>query len=172
MKDITTYIIAFVGGLIPELTLSYIVMKFMDEGWWVFWVTYIAIQVFYLIVWFFRSIANTLFFRAFLKRQMAKDFYETLIKHRYPIGDYDKVRYLGVERYFEDIVYEPQLQAATRINAAAFCTRLNVLRELGNYQGFLRVRKAAFEAVKKYFMEKDEHIDPQRVNDLRTIKTA
>ncbi len=141
MKDITGFIIAFVGGLIPELTLAYIVMKLTDEGWSIFLLTYIAIQLFYLIVWFFRSIVNTLFFRAFFKRQMVKGIYETLIKHRYPIGDYVIYDKADVERYFEDIAYEPQLQAETRIHAGSICTRFNLLREMGKYQGFLRIRK-------------------------------
>lgn len=172
MKEIKGYFIVFVGGLIPELTLAYIVIRLTNEGWWVFWLTYIAIQVFYLIVWFFRSIVNSLLFRVYFKRQMIKDIFEGLVKWRYPIEDYVIYDKAVVERYFEDIVYEPQIQAETRINAGAVCTRLNVLRELGNYQGFLRVRKAAFEAVKNYFMKKDERIDPQRVVNFSTIKST
>jgi hypothetical protein len=165
MKDITGFIIAFVGGLIPELTLSYIVMKLTDEGWSVFWLTYIAIQLFYLIVWFFRSIVNTLFFRVFWKRQMVKDLYEQLINYRYPIEGYFIYDKADVVRYFEDIAFEPRLQAETRINAGGIYTGFDIMRSVGNFQALFRVRKVAFEAVKEYFMEKDARINPQRVVD-------
>jgi hypothetical protein len=109
-KEITSYVITFVGGLIPELTLAYIIMRITDEGWWMFWLTYLAIQLFYLIVWFFRSIVNTLFFRAFFKRQMVKSIYESLVKRQYPSQGYYMGNTGDVETFFEKISLEPQFQ--------------------------------------------------------------
>jgi hypothetical protein len=173
MNDIRDHvIITFVGGLIPELTLSYIIMKIVDGDWSIFLLTYIAIQLFYLIIWFFRSIVNTVYFRAFSKRQMVKDFYELLIKYRYPIEGYFIYDKADVVRYFEDIAFEPRLKAETRINAGVIYGGFDILRVMGEYQVLFRVRKAALEAVKKYFMEKDARIDPQRIVDPSTIKTA
>jgi len=165
-------IITFVGGLIPELTLSYIVMKLTDEGWSIFLLTYMAIQLFYLIVWFFRSIVKTVVFRAFSKREWVKEYYETLIKYRYPIEGYSIYNKADVERYFGDITNDPRLQAETRINASIIWNGFDLLREMGKYQHFLRLRKVAFEAVKEYFMEKDARINPQHVVHPSKIETA
>lgn len=172
MKGITEFIIAFVGGLIPELTLCYIVMKLTGEGWSIFVITYIAILLFYLIVWFFRSIVGWISFIVYHKKQMVKGIYEELINHRYPIENYNVYDKAYIREYFEDIVYEPQLQAETRIHAGSVCTQFNVLLDMGKIQGFFRVRKATFEALNKYFSAKDPRIDPQNPIDFSKIKNA
>lgn len=94
---------------------------------------------------------------------MVKDFYEALIRHNYPIENHNVCDKTYAKEYFEDIFYDPQLQAETRINAGAFCTSLNVFLELGNLQGFFHIRKADFEALNKYFSAKDARINPQSV---------
>jgi len=62
-----------------------------------------------------------------------------------------------------------QHHVETRINAASYAAHFSLLRELGNFQGLFRLRKAAFEALKKYFNEKDERIVPQRAMKSSTI---
>ncbi|MDH3353253.1 MAG: hypothetical protein OEL87_02295 [Nanoarchaeota archaeon] len=172
MKDITAFAITFVGGLIPETLLSYFVMKLSGEGWSVFWLTYFAIQAFYLIVWFFRSIVNWVLYRIFWKKSLVKGIYESLIGSRYPNEGYYLSSSGDVETFFEDITYEPQLSVETRIHAASLCTRFNVLHELGNIQGMYRLRKVAFEALSKYFNGKDCRINPQHIVDFNSIETA
>ena len=91
---------------------------------------------------------------------------------RLEIGEYVIYDKADVERYFEEIAFEPQLHTDTRIHAGSICTRFNMLREMGKYQGFLRIRNVAFEAVKKYFMEKDSRINPQHVVNISNMETA
>lgn len=166
MKHIAAFVISSVGGIIPELTLSYIAMELTGEGWLVFLLTYVAIQLFYLLVWFFRSLVNWFFFRVFWKKQLVEGIYEELVKRRYPNQGYFIYNTGDVEAFFEEITFESRLHTETRIHAASLCTRFNVLRELGNFQGIFRLREVAFEALNKYFKKKDGQIDSQRIVDF------
>lgn len=172
MKEISAFAITFVGGLIPEMLLSYFVMRLMGEGWSVFWFTYIAIQLFYLIVWLFRSIVSWVFYKFIWKTPLVESIYESLIERQYPNKGYCICDSGDVETFFEEMVFEPQLNIETRIHAASLSTRFNVLREFGNIQGLFRLQKATFIALKKYFNGEDSRIKAQIVVNFSSIETA
>lgn len=150
MKNFTAFLISFVCGLIPEVFIAYVVMKLTDEGWSIFWITYIGIQVFHLIIWFFRSLVTWVFYNIFWKKEIVNGLYSCLNKYQYRTPLYVLNCGHDAEVYFEDTVYDPEIDPETRIHAGSVLTRITFLRELGHIQGLYRFRKAALHALRKF----------------------
>lgn len=104
MNGITKVIIHILGGFIPELSLAYIVMKLVGGDWLVFLITYIAIQMFYLIVWLFRSLVNWLFYTVLWRKQLIEGIYKNLTLRQYPNKGYYLSYPFDAETYFLEIV--------------------------------------------------------------------
>ena len=123
----TTMIISFSFGLIPELALSYLGMKFLREGWTTFWIIFLGIQVLHLIKSVCQSAAGWIMFHIKLKSMLAECVYSDLVNYKFPNPrDYPKKYVLN--DYFDDVSNNPEINMNTRLMAREISTivRINV----------------------------------------------
>jgi hypothetical protein len=75
-----TLLFSFVLGLIPELLISYFLMKFVSGGWIAFGAIYLGIQGIHLLKSAYVIIARSIMFRLKLKSEMTGGIYSDLVK--------------------------------------------------------------------------------------------
>ncbi len=149
------HLINFGIGLLPELGVAYLLMKLFNEGWDIYWIIFFSIQAFYFIRWLLRTVISKLMFETVYKSKFINSYYEKLVQNRFP--DPFEIYHEDIENYFEEIVCNESIKAETRISAASMLTSLRQWQDGGQIQVFLRMRKCAKLAVKKYMSHNFEH---------------
>jgi len=145
------YAVSFLAGLIPEMAVAYFFMKMSNGGWATFWIAYFSIQVFYFIVWLFRTGVSWILYFAFGKREMVESFYQMLVKGKFP----NPIHYYiedGIT-YFEDVAVDAnneKLDPTVVQLAISVRSQMKTCDGLGQWRMLSQLKMAAKIAIERY----------------------
>ncbi|MDP3259366.1 MAG: hypothetical protein Q8M34_02095 [Thermodesulfovibrionales bacterium] len=140
-------ILSFILGLIPELAISYLGMKLLNEGWTVFWIIFFGIQIIHLLRWGYKSLASWILFYFGLKSKLTEDIYSDLVKNKFPNPEKYSHPVLSLD-YFNAVAYDPEIDMDTRLVAKEIATTLENCQREGEIQRTIQWEKASETALK------------------------
>lgn len=137
-------------GFIPDSIIAYVIMRLLNEQSWNFFIyVFLALQLFYLIRWVFRSIIGWINFRMH-KNELVNAIYKTLKDNKFPepqVYDFDEK---FPESYYRAILSDKDLPEEIRMITQATDTEIITMRNLGLIQPLFRLLNAHSESLKKY----------------------
>jgi hypothetical protein len=149
MQQPTTrrYLLAMLLGFIPDLFIGYVVARQTDSGWSGFFITVLALQGLYLLLWLKNAPWGWLMFWLYGRRRIADHLENFFIESHFPVpGEYTS----DLDDYLNEIVNNEALDTKTRIKAAVELGTLNGYRNSGKLSVVLQVNIAARIAFKRY----------------------
>jgi hypothetical protein len=135
-------------GAIPELIISYIAARYINEGmiWMLF--IYLGIQGLYLAVWIVRSAIGWLFYWLVERKKGIKHLCDFLIEAKFPVPENDP--YLDGKGYLMSVVGNEKNDTETRIRAAYELGSLQVWSNMGMTQQAMMLLLSFEGAIKEY----------------------
>ena len=141
-------ILAFIFGLIPDLTISYFGMKVLNEDWSAFWIIFVFIQIIPILKWVYNSVSSWIMFYCGLKNKIMNGIYSDLINNKFPSPK--DVHFILATDYFQSVSNDSDIPIETRLIAKEIETILINFTRTGEVQTHLQWEKAADAALKKY----------------------
>lgn len=142
-------ILSFFLGLIPELAISYLGMKLLNEGWIAFWIIFFGIQIIHLLRWGYKSLASWILFYFGLKSKITEGIYSDLVKNKFP-NPKGYLHNVLSKDYFNDVASDSEIAIDTRLMAKEIVTILENFQKRGEFQDSIQWDKAAEAALKRY----------------------
>ena len=148
IKMKVTLLISFFIGIIPDFVICYLIMKFLNEGWGVFWLVYIGIQIIRTLRWVYLKLADSILYRMKWKIEIKKGIYSGLVDKKFP--NPKSFTYTSTETYFNDVSRDSDAEWDTRLMAKEILTILESVRRLKGFQAYLQWEKSAELALSEY----------------------
>ena len=144
MKD---KLIFFLVSFIPELAVSYLIIKILNENDDMFWIVFFFIQGLHFILWVFRSITIWIIYEIRDKDQRVNQIYDILVEDKFPDPCYFSI---DSSTYFYNIVDNQSIKPEIRIGAAWVIAQFKIYESHGHFQLLWKTKKCAELAVEKY----------------------
>lgn len=143
---LSTIILSF----IPDSIIAYVIMILLYEQSWKFFIyIFLALQLFYLIRWFFQSIIGWINFKI-NKSLLINEIYKTLKENKFPEPGKYNFNEKFPESYYHAVLNDTNLSEEIRMITQATDTEIKTMRNLGVLQSLFRLLKAHTEGIQKY----------------------
>lgn len=144
------FALGFLLGVVPEIAISYIGMKLLNEGWIAFGIIWGGIQIIHLLRWCYISLASWILFYFGIKSKIADGIYQDLVQHKFPNPKDISHNLFFSQDYFNDVAADSELSVETRLVAKEIGTILDHFHRSGELQTGIQWDKSARVALKKY----------------------
>ena len=146
-KQNRTFIMSAILESVPDVIIAAIVTALMDEGFLLFIVVIVGLQVVYLAIWIKTSLWAWAMYKLRGKKIMVQTYVDFFTANNFP----QPSEYLSDgEEYLVEVVENESLDVETRLKAAFEAGSLVAIRGFSRFQQLLRVTFAYEEAIEEY----------------------
>lgn len=165
-KDAVDFVISFATQIAPQMIIAFLVMIMIDDGWKVFWLSLVIVNLYHFYLWLMNTLITSFTFKYYFLKRLSDSILSCLELFDFPAVS-DRVLCLEKSPYFspEDFYYHcymsKNLPCKVRIKAAAYCGEYKEATENGKIILRKRMNKVHWDALKRYAQKYPDRVPEQ-----------